>query len=588
MAGFLLAGAADAIHAATINITTYGASPTNTDNFTQITNAINAAIAGDTVYFPAGTYNISSALTFKASVTFSGQGGAILNLTSGSGYCFGTTSSSNSNITVTGLTFQGGGIIINNTTVAQNFTMTGCTIQNITSTTYPQNEGMYINSQTSNLNIVGNYFKNIPDGVCIDVHNTSGMHMDDNIFDTVYQPTHVGGPCTNSTIARNIGTAIHRMGAETQGSGYVNFLVEDNHFSHWDNAFWDSFGLSIIPIGSGMSEITQYNTLLGRPRLTNRYGYGIEVGQSNVVQNNFVEGLFCNGIVIGGANASVLNNVLRGPNDNTLNEHATSISYEPGGDPNTATISGNSQTVTSTYLENPTNLTSTILNGDQVKLTWVNNDANQTGVEVQRHIPGGAYSVLATGLAGTTATFTDVTAAPNTRYAYRIRVYDGSGNLTYSPAVLAVTGAAAPIKFEAESLSVAAQTTGITYRVVADARFSGGSGSFFDSTATGQFVTFDLPNVAAGTYDVRVGYKAWNNKGIFQVAASRLDQQGSASNVGSPVDSYSANEVFTEVDLGSWTPASTSDKAFKFTVTGKNSSSAGYGLAIDYITLIPQ
>src|SRR5581483_6717258 len=97
------------------------------------------------------------------------------------------------------------------------------------------------------------------------------------------------------------------MGIETQGSGYVNFLVEDNHFSHWVSINVTSFGLSIVPIGSGMSETTQYNTLLGRPEAPtgHRYGYGIEVGQSNLVQNNFVEGYFCNGIMIGGADSTI-------------------------------------------------------------------------------------------------------------------------------------------------------------------------------------------------------------------------------------------------------------------------------------------
>ena len=141
---------------------------------------------------------------------------------------------------------------------------------------------------------------------------------------------------------------------------------------------------------------------------------------------------------------------------------------------------------------------------------------------------------------------------------------------------------------EAESLIVAAQTSGVTYRIVSDSRFSGGAGSFFDATASGQYLTFDVPNITVGTYDVRVGLKNWNNKGIFQLAISRLDQQGSPTNVGVPVDQYNANEVFTEVDCGNWTPGTTSDKAFRFMVTGKNASSSGYGLAIDYIKLIPQ
>ncbi len=151
-----------------------------------------------------------------------------------------------------------------------------------------------------------------------------------------------------------------------------------------------------------------------------------------------------------------------------------------------------------------------------------------------------------------------------------------------------LTPGSSTLMFETENLTVAAQTSGVTHRTSADSRFSNGNGTFFDSTATTQFVTYDVPNVAAGTYDVRIGIKKWNNKGQWQCAISRLDSQGSPTNVGPVVDEYDPNEVFTEVDLGNWTPGSTSDKAVKFTVTGKNASSAGYGLAFDYIKLIPQ
>ncbi len=141
---------------------------------------------------------------------------------------------------------------------------------------------------------------------------------------------------------------------------------------------------------------------------------------------------------------------------------------------------------------------------------------------------------------------------------------------------------------EAESLTVAAQTAGITYRVSNQNQFSAGKAAYFDATAVNQSLTYAMPNIAAGTYDIRVGLKAWNNKGIWQLAISRLDGQGALTNVGPPIDEYTANETFTEVDLGNWTPGTTSDKAFTFTVTGKNASSSSYGLDFDYILLIPQ
>ena len=147
----------------------------------------------------------------------------------------------------------------------------------------------------------------------------------------------------------------------------------------------------------------------------------------------------------------------------------------------------------------------------------------------------------------------------------------------------------AAAKYETENLAVAAQTSGVTERVGADGRFSAAAGTFFDSTAVGQFVTYTVPNVIAGTYDVRVGTKNFNARGTWQLAVSRLDMQGSPTNVGPPYDEYvSGTEVYTEVDLGTWTPGTTSDKAFKFTVTGKNPASSSYALSFDYIRLIKQ
>ncbi len=142
--------------------------------------------------------------------------------------------------------------------------------------------------------------------------------------------------------------------------------------------------------------------------------------------------------------------------------------------------------------------------------------------------------------------------------------------------------------FETENLSVAAQTSGVMYRASTDTRFSNGDGTFFDATAVNQFVTLAVPNIAAGTYNVCLGIKGWSNKGQFQLAISRLDSLSSAANLGSVVDEYSSGETFPEVELGAWTPASTSDKAFRYTVAGKNASSAGYGLGMDYIRLIKQ
>ncbi len=194
-------------------------------------------------------------------------------------------------------------------------------------------------------------------------------------------------------------------------------------------------------------------------------------------------------------------------------------------------------------------------------------------------LPGGLSVDPLTGL---------ISGTPTTAGVYSVGLSASNANGTGTATLVVTVASSGTPTFEAESLTVAAQTAGVTYRIVGDSRFSGAEGAYFDATAASQFLTYDVPNIAARTYDVRVGLKSWNNKGIWQLAISRLDQQGSPTNVGPAVDGYTSGEVFSEVDLGHWTPGSTSDKAFKFTVTGKNAASTGYGLAIDYIKLIPQ
>ncbi len=139
--------------------------------------------------------------------------------------------------------------------------------------------------------------------------------------------------------------------------------------------------------------------------------------------------------------------------------------------------------------------------------------------------------------------------------------------------------------YEAENLTVAG-SSGDTVRVFSDPNMSNRAGSIIDATATGDYVTYTLPGVAAGSYDVRVGVKKYNTRGIFQLSVSGVGT--GSSNVGATQDLYSSVEAYTELDLGAWSPGSTSDKYFKFAVTGKNANSSGYTIAVDYIKLLPQ
>lgn len=137
--------------------------------------------------------------------------------------------------------------------------------------------------------------------------------------------------------------------------------------------------------------------------------------------------------------------------------------------------------------------------------------------------------------------------------------------------------------YEAESLTISnsSQST----QVIADSNTSGGQFVQLNGVGTGDFFTFLVPNVPAATYDLRVGLKNNHNRAVVQTKNGKVG--GAYSNFGPTFDEYSASASYTEVDLGNWT-VSSSDKLVGFHVTGKNPSSDGYVIGIDYIKLVPQ
>ncbi len=139
-------------------------------------------------------------------------------------------------------------------------------------------------------------------------------------------------------------------------------------------------------------------------------------------------------------------------------------------------------------------------------------------------------------------------------------------------------------KYETESL-VTVQAVPASH-VASDSNLSGGAGQQLDGTAVGNLLTLTVPSVSAGTYDVIVGMKNYFNRGIWQLAIGPAN--GSFTNLNSPQDAYAASPTYTQIDLGPWTPGSSSDKWFRFTITGKNASSSGYQMLVDYIILTPQ
>jgi hypothetical protein len=149
---------------------------------------------------------------------------------------------------------------------------------------------------------------------------------------------------------------------------------------------------------------------------------------------------------------------------------------------------------------------------------------------------------------------------------YELQVFAASGPLTALS--------------ETETLPVAA-TSGDVHRIVTETPYSAGRGTILEGNAVGDFVSYTVNVPEARTYNVRVGIKKFTNRGIWRLAINGVNQGGT-------IDSFASSATWTEVSLGDATFTSAGNKTFRFSVTGKNASSASFWMAFDYIKLVPR
>jgi hypothetical protein len=135
-----------------------------------------------------------------------------------------------------------------------------------------------------------------------------------------------------------------------------------------------------------------------------------------------------------------------------------------------------------------------------------------------------------------------------------------------------------PLPFEAESLT--RTSTGATTKVETDTSASGGQWISLLADGTGDYVEYTLPNIPAGTYQLKLLYKTHPNRGILGLAVD-------GTTLGGALDQYASTAAFTEVNFGVVTFASTGNHIVRLTVTGKNPASTIYTLSADKFTLVP-
>jgi len=223
-----------------------------------------------------------------------------------------------------------------------------------------------------------------------------------------------------------------------------------------------------------------------------------------------------------------------------------------------------------------------------VDMTASGVDPKSTHVMSVHMVYDGATLTMTITDATTNATFTTswpiniaTTVGASTAY---VGFTGGTGGNTAIQDILSwsLSSSAAKTPITYETVNLPAVSSGPSLTKLFYSAFPDGVGMMLASSKAGDSVTFTLNVPAAGVYDIRVGEKTTTSRGMFQLSINGI-------NVGPVSDEYSnTTGTFSTVDLGNFAFAAPGPQTFKFTVTGKNAASTGFGLAFDDITLTPQ
>jgi polygalacturonase len=326
----------------------------SSDDAPAIQACINRVSAGQTVYFPNGTYNLSKTLNIKGGISYVGEStNAVLHASQMANWIFMFPWTGANDITIQSLTFDQGGIDTNgNGEVPKNVHITSNSFRNNTQQNgnWTQHNFIFMDNGMSHSQIDHNSFYmllangstrvngNVDyDGdlprAAIFSYGLDNTSIDHNTFDHVYQGIKVCQllpyEAQNDYISSNTMTNVHRMGMEIQGpdgcghqtapgvyfnSG--NFVIENNSLSNWDDYYWNSFGISFAN-PKAENVIVRNNTINAPPYYdapgvpAAHPGIGIEVGgQPTEVYGNTLSGPWGQAIAVfsGSTGSQVYNN----------------------------------------------------------------------------------------------------------------------------------------------------------------------------------------------------------------------------------------------------------------------------------------
>jgi len=460
---------------ADFQVTSFGAVPNDgQDDWGPISNALLAARAGDRVIFAPGEYNVSKTLTFRTGQTIMANNDATLKFNLPGSRLYGAVFfKDSSDITVTGLKFEGGALSLS---AGSHYTNISIVNNEITKTN--GTAGVFASIPSERLIIEGNKIHSFSGWGAILWHMNNGSYSKNKLCG-ITQGAHILAPRDNNQVSFNVGRHLIRMGIEMQAHNHSiarNTTVEGNVFYDWRLPYRDSFGLSIVPDNSINTRIINnylsanhtgdWNPEAYIDGQGQRYGYGIEAGfDSGEVSGNIIGGPFANMIVVSHPNMSVRNNKMYGvpkwrnyvaaeggphgsgswtPQDiyaggNTTDRNFANMPAHTAEDPCAGLPGGgglpqpNPNPNPGGPIIPPSNLAARILGPNTVELSWRDNSLNETGFRIERSYFGAQGPFTQVGqVIINTQKWTNYGVLADKTMWFRVRAYGPPGFSEYS------------------------------------------------------------------------------------------------------------------------------------------------------------
>lgn len=227
----------------------------------------------------------------------------------------------------------------------------------------------------------------------------------------------------------------------------------------------------------------------------------------------------------------------------------------------------------------PTGLTATPASSTQINLDWNPVSPTPTGYRVYRGATAGTVTTnVSNNLGSGTTAFNNTGLTPGQTYFYAARAYNSIGESGNSNIVSQTAAVGSPIVLDANALPFTTSTTANPATdVITINGATGGNFLRFNGNAVNNSISFTVNQ--PGTYTIGGNFRKTPYSGKFQLLIDNSPQ-------GAVFDGWASSGAFALGSFGTKT-LSAGNHTFKFLVTGQNTSSTGFQIGIDTITLTP-